>query len=328
LGGPITFTATIPAPDFVITTGAPTLAVSTVSPGGSVTLSAWTIQNNGGSWSGSINNGFYLSTDATITSSDTFLDQNTNTSSVLPPGGSFGWGGPSLLIPVGTAPGVYYLGILVDRGNAVVESNETNNYVSVPIIVVGPDETQFFLAGNERRMVSMQTGATWRATVTPSFAPRETFVWTDPNPDISISAGLGYVDVQAILGGENIAADAAATVSGFYTDPATGGSVAGTELVMNSFSFNIFPRNTTLAWNAFPGAVAYHVVVDFGPCSLPASCSSASWANNGIGNTYTAGLSHTFGFVGAQAGRWRVEALNASGNVINTSAYVYFAYII
>lgn len=53
------------------------------------------------------------------------------------PGASFDWGGPTLTIPGGTAPETYYIGILVDRTNAVAESNESNNYVSTQI-TVGP----------------------------------------------------------------------------------------------------------------------------------------------------------------------------------------------
>lgn len=41
---------------------------------------------------------------------------------------SVDWGGPTLTIPF-IAPGYYYIGVLVDRQDAVTESNESNNYV-------------------------------------------------------------------------------------------------------------------------------------------------------------------------------------------------------
>jgi hypothetical protein len=137
-GGPVMFTATVPAlPDLIVSTGTPTLTPATISTsGGSVTLSSWTITNQGASFvtPATVNNGFYLSTDPVITADDVLLDQNTNTAGVLGAGASFVWGGPTLTIPP-LAAGTYYIGILVDFGNALTESNEGNNYVSAPLIV-------------------------------------------------------------------------------------------------------------------------------------------------------------------------------------------------
>ena len=122
------------AQDLVISTGAPTATPSTVAPGGTVVLSAWTVLNQGTVSTGvGISNGFYLSTNSTITTLDTYLDGNSNSS--LAAGASFNWGGPTVTIPIGTTPGTYYLGFLVDRNDAVTESDETNNYVSVAITV-------------------------------------------------------------------------------------------------------------------------------------------------------------------------------------------------
>ena len=128
---------TVVGPDLAITSGTPTATPASVAPGGTVSLSGWTVKNQGTASSGDFSNGFYLSSDAAITSSDTYLDGNSNTS--LAAGASFTWGAPGLTIPAGTAPGTYYIGILVDRTNAASESNEVNNYVSVSINVVGPD---------------------------------------------------------------------------------------------------------------------------------------------------------------------------------------------
>jgi hypothetical protein len=69
-------------PDLIISSGTPTVTPSIVAAGGLVQLSAWTIKNQGAgdcnSPTGIIDNGFYLSTDATITSGDTLLDKNHN----------------------------------------------------------------------------------------------------------------------------------------------------------------------------------------------------------------------------------------------------------
>ncbi|MCP5111316.1 MAG: hypothetical protein GY953_10830, partial [bacterium] len=122
--------------DLIISTGSPSVSPSTVLPGGSVQLSAWTVSNIGNEDTGSFSNGFYLSTDFFITATDTFLGGNSNSN--LNPEEFFAWGGPTLTIPAGTAPGAYYIGILVDRTNAVPEGKEGNNFVSTTLTVASP----------------------------------------------------------------------------------------------------------------------------------------------------------------------------------------------
>lgn len=130
--------ATGPAglPDLVITTGSPTITPSTVAPGGTVTLSSWKVKNQGTAVAGSFQNGFYLSTTSNITAADIYLGHNSNSS--LAPGEEYTWVARTLTIPAGTAPGTYYIGILVDRNNTVAESNENNNFVSRQITVSAP----------------------------------------------------------------------------------------------------------------------------------------------------------------------------------------------
>src|SRR5207253_11300044 len=129
---PITVQAPPCAADLVISTGSPTVTPATVAPGGSVSLSGWTVKNQGTASTGAgFNNGFYLSTDSVITAADTYITGNSN--AALAAGEAFVWGGPSLTIPANTPPGNYYVGILVDRDNAVCDSNERNNFVSSPI---------------------------------------------------------------------------------------------------------------------------------------------------------------------------------------------------
>jgi hypothetical protein len=127
-------------PDLVIANYVPSSSVLTTFPGGQVTLSAWRHQNQGNGDAnapdGTVSNGFYLSSDPVITPEDVRLDGNTNTNGVLPAGGGFDWGGPTLTIPPGTTPGTYFIGILVDEADEATESDEGNNYVSEPIRIV------------------------------------------------------------------------------------------------------------------------------------------------------------------------------------------------
>ncbi|HJQ11598.1 MAG TPA: kelch repeat-containing protein [Gemmatimonadaceae bacterium] len=143
LGGPVVFTVTVTPPaDLTIPSTTPSLSPSAVSTsGGTVTLSGWTIANAGGPYSldGVESNGFYISTDPVITASDTRLDGNVNGTELQAAGGKFDWGARTLRIPALSA-GTYYVGILIDEANNVAESNETNNYVSIPVVVL-PENT-------------------------------------------------------------------------------------------------------------------------------------------------------------------------------------------
>jgi hypothetical protein len=88
------------------------------------------------------------------------------------------------------------------------------------------------------------------------------------------------------------------------------------------------------------GAATYTIATEFGNgCSGFANCTL--WTNNGVGTTTTA-LTFTFGFVGAQPGRWNVTARDAAGNIIpgqfdqidgvpipdSPSPWIYFRYSI
>jgi len=135
-GGAPLIAATLTKVDLVIASGVPTATPNYVRAGQTVQLSAWRVSNPGTDPVGGFSNGFYLSTDAAITPGDIYLGGNSN--SGLAAGGSFNWSSPTLTIPALTAPGKYYGGILVDRTNAVAESNEGNNFVSVPLAVELP----------------------------------------------------------------------------------------------------------------------------------------------------------------------------------------------
>ena len=157
-----------PLPDLIISSGIPTVTPQNVAPGGTVQLSAWIIKNQGAgdcnSPTGSIRNGFYLSTDSTITSSDTLLDYKFNTNDVLETGEQFNWGGPTLTIPAGTALGNYYIGILVDDTNLAQESDETNNFVSTPLAVVDTTPPQVSITDPSASKTVISTSYTIKGT--------------------------------------------------------------------------------------------------------------------------------------------------------------------
>jgi len=124
------------AADLYISSGPITVTPSTTMvPGDTAILSAYTIHNGGDVATGYFSNGFYLSTDSTLTTSDIYLDGNGNTN--LDPFSDYPWDGPDLIIPDNTVLGDYYIGILLDRDGQVPESDETNNFMSVKITIVG-----------------------------------------------------------------------------------------------------------------------------------------------------------------------------------------------
>ena len=124
--------------DLVVASGPPTLSLGTVPAGGALTLSPMTILNRGSSdATAPITTGVYLSSDSVITASDVPLASIVTTPDLLTAGHGVTWSGSTIRIPANTAPGLYYVGILVDATNAQAESNETNNTVSVPLTVVG-----------------------------------------------------------------------------------------------------------------------------------------------------------------------------------------------
>jgi subtilase family serine protease len=92
---------------------------------GSALVVTDTTTNQGGSDALASVTAFYLSTSSTPGAGDVVLDG----SRVVPQlaAGTSSTGSTSVTIPAGTAPGTYYLIAKADAGNAVGETNETNN---------------------------------------------------------------------------------------------------------------------------------------------------------------------------------------------------------
>jgi hypothetical protein len=85
--------------------------------------------------------------------------------------------------------------------------------------------------------------------------------------------------------------------------------------------FEHFPRETTVVWSEVPGASAYLVEWDYKQ--------SDGWSVDRQGVVSTIRVTEpvtTFRFVGAQPGRWRVTALDASGDPGERSPWREFRY--
>lgn len=115
-------------------------------PGGSLRLSPWRMTNRGRgaarSGGGAIASSYRLSTDPAVTKDDRLLTGGAGLDlGELGPGQSYQFpGDQQIAIPADVEPGTYYFGVVVDSGDVVEESDETNNVASVRIgIVKRPD---------------------------------------------------------------------------------------------------------------------------------------------------------------------------------------------
>src|SRR5260370_772329 len=94
--------------------------------------------------------GIYLSTDSTITRADTLL------TTVASPGlaavgqsGYYDQQNVLVTLPGNLAPGTYFIGGIADHGNAMDESNETDNtYNTVAITVGKPNFSEYVAVSN------------------------------------------------------------------------------------------------------------------------------------------------------------------------------------
>ena len=98
---------------------------------------SWRIDNDGDDASGWFYWEMYISTDSTITTSDTKLGSTQQANSIS--GGSYRSGTYTPSLPSNLAQGTYYFGIIADSSSRVTEGDETNNievgnsiYITVP----------------------------------------------------------------------------------------------------------------------------------------------------------------------------------------------------
>ena len=128
----LSFTVNPPGIDLVIQQEQ--LYPSNTVAGNAVQVSC-TILNQGNVTSPSSTVGFYLSTNTTFDASDVLL---TTTTGYALPAYQYSSRYVNPVIPVGTAPGSYYVLFVADPANAVAEVNETNNVRSLTLTIVAP----------------------------------------------------------------------------------------------------------------------------------------------------------------------------------------------
>jgi hypothetical protein len=157
-------------PDLVVSA---LTAPATGTAGGSIQISA-TVANQGTTSAGAYRLGFYFSTDAVITTSDTY----SGTYCSMPALASTVSSGCSGLasVPASLASGTYYFGAIADDLGAVAESNEGNNTRAAAntIVIINPLAPVCTLTAMPARIPPGQS-STLTASCTPA---ANTFSWT------------------------------------------------------------------------------------------------------------------------------------------------------
>ncbi len=153
-----------PPPDITITN--PSVTQTTVCPGDAIDVSCEQRISNGSSTTVYPNVGYYLSTNATCTTSDTYLDDD---ESSLSSSDTYDGESETLIIPSGTSPGTYYVCFIGDYLDEVSESNENNNCEHVTITVVDPPtlsispSNQNVSSGSGSTTFSVSSNISWSA---------------------------------------------------------------------------------------------------------------------------------------------------------------------
>ncbi len=115
---------TAPAPVDLVAGPVPFEGPGAVAPGGVVTVGVQTFSR------GPVAQyplRLYLSPDAQISASDIVIGDLVAVPSPADPDGATAVTGASLTVPAATAPGVYYLGVIVDPDEALPDTARTNN---------------------------------------------------------------------------------------------------------------------------------------------------------------------------------------------------------
>ena len=123
------------------------VSTTTIAAGGSVTIDAYNM-NLGNGVSGLSTDRIYISSDPTMTTSDTVLATLTTsgTLATVSQSGYYDHQTVSVTLPSNLAAGIYYIGGIADYSNQISESNEGNNtYNVVQVTVTAPFAGQALL---------------------------------------------------------------------------------------------------------------------------------------------------------------------------------------
>jgi subtilase family serine protease len=137
-------TILVPFPDLIVSVASTTTTTSL--PNGTISVSN-TVKNQGGGAAAASTVAFHLSLDTIYGNGDDLASVTTRTIGTLAANAT-SVATTSVLVPVATPPGVYYVCVMADSNNVVAESNETNNSLcTATTVIIGPDLTFTALTG-------------------------------------------------------------------------------------------------------------------------------------------------------------------------------------
>ena len=149
-----------------------------VSAAGNMVSASCYVQNLGNSTAASSTVGYYLSTNTVLDAADVLL---LSSSGAALAAGGYSSRYNNLTIPAGMAAGNYYVLFVADPANAVAESNESNNVISTPLLLLAP--------GIDLLPQQPQLLAT---NATPGFAIQAVVNITNNGTSTAPSSALGY----------------------------------------------------------------------------------------------------------------------------------------
>jgi hypothetical protein len=181
----ITIYYTEPGPTIDLVADSVTLASGSVSAGSSLGFGFAGHVDGSGTVGSDVVVGVYLADNAALTSSPVWLDNRTYPSADDPGDGfSENASSYSVTVPSSVSPGSYHIGIVVDDGNQVDETDEGNNVRSMPLTVKAPPQPNL-------RMVSCSSSS---STVAPG--EQVTLSWQGENAG---GAAAATFDREAFL---------------------------------------------------------------------------------------------------------------------------------
>ncbi len=231
---------------------------TSTSQGGHIDISSY-IRNIGTAAAGSFNISFYASTNNIISTGDTLLG-STNIASL----GAFNWANSALStrLPVGLAPGTYYVGYIIDSSSSQTEFAEYNNTRLIPgtlsVNAIAPDRfeandslataTNFATLNGTRTENSLTIHATGNGDFYRFTAAANGTL----SVNVSFTHANGDVDIQLLSAGGSYL-----TGSGSVTDTESFsyGVTRGTSYVLNVYGYSgwLSPNyNMTLTGPAIP----------------------------------------------------------------------------
>jgi hypothetical protein len=238
----------------------------TVAPGGTFTASP-TIRN-AGTAAGTTPYSIYISTDATITTSDTLVFSGTSAS--IAAGGSW-TGTDTCTVPGGQATGSYYVGLYIAAGNTAVTINQdlivaTGGSPPGNFNLVSPSNGATGVSTNPTYTWAAATGATTYTLQVATDAGMTAFVinnsgitGTSSTPATTLSNGTTYYWRVIAVNGNGTTTSTNApwsfTTSAAPTPPGNFDLVAP---VNGATGISMTPQ---YSWNAASGATAYRLQV-------------------------------------------------------------------